>query len=48
MPLVVAAAASIGQGLRLHQRITFGTMSLAAFGFGGIVKDVLQHLESEA
>jgi len=45
MPFVVAAAASSGQGLRLHQRIAFGTMSLAAFGFGGIVKDVLKELE---
>jgi aromatic ring-opening dioxygenase catalytic subunit (LigB family) len=48
MPFVVAAAASIGQGLRLHQRVTFGTMSLAAFGFGGIIKDVLEQLESDA
>ncbi len=45
IPFVVAAAASVGQGLRLHQRIAYGTMSLAAFGFGGIVKDVLEELE---
>jgi len=48
MPFAVAAAASLGQGLRLHQRIAFGTMSLAAFGFGGIVKDVLAELELDA
>ena len=45
IPLVIAAAASHGQGLRLHQRIAFGTFSLAAFGFGGIVKDVQAELE---
>ena len=48
IPFVVAAAASVGQGLRLHQRIAYGTMSLAAFGFGGIVKDVLAELELDA
>jgi 4,5-DOPA dioxygenase extradiol len=48
IPLIVAAAASVGQGLRLHQRIAFGTMSLSAFGFGGIVKDVLKDLELDA
>jgi 4,5-DOPA dioxygenase extradiol len=47
IPFVVAAAASVGQGARLHQRIAYGTMSLAAFGFGGIVKDVLRELELE-
>jgi aromatic ring-opening dioxygenase catalytic subunit (LigB family) len=45
IPFVVAAAASVGQGLRLHQRIAYGTMSLAAFGFGGTVKEVLAELE---
>ncbi len=47
IPFVVAAAASVGHGARLHQRIAFGTMSLAAYGFGGIVKDVLRELELE-
>jgi 4,5-DOPA dioxygenase extradiol len=47
IPFVVAAAASVGQGLRLHQRIAFGTMSLASFGFGGIVKDVVKELEMD-
>ncbi len=48
IPFVFAAAALVGQGLRLHQRIAFGTMSLAAFGFGGIVKDVVKELDGLA